>query len=159
MNTNAVIQAVSRINRGQWFKLVYISDVPLCAKAKREGYVVYKKTVCTVRWGIKYSNIGTVKERFEAKAEKGELCTTHELPWGQWSDKAPNLMMIEHKDRMYLRVYTSPNKFDSVYYVNGIPVTKAGLATLGIVQPSYFKHNSERPEALTIKTENIESIG
>ncbi len=158
MNVNATIQAVKRINRGQWFKMVYISDVPLCAQAKREGRVVYKKTTCTVRWGLNYSNIGTVKERFQDKVDKGET-VTHELPWGKWSDKAPKLMMIEHKEKMYLRVYTSPNKFDSVYYVDGVPITKEGLATLGIVQPSYFKKSDTKPEALTIKVENIESIG
>lgn len=158
MNTNAVIQAVKRINRGTWFNMVYVSDVPVLASAKREGYVVYKKTKCTVRWGVNYKNIGTVKERFQDKADRGET-VTHELPWGKWSDKAPNLMMIEHKEKMYLRVYTSPNKFDSVFYVNGVPITKEGLLALNIVQPSYFKKSDTRPEALTIKTENIESIG
>ena len=158
MNTNLMLNTLKSIQKGQWFKMSFTGDLPLTADAKREGYVAYKRTVCTVRYGINYMNIGTVKQRFEDKAAKGEMVEKHELSWGSWVAGHEGVL-IEHKNNTYLRVYTSPNAFKSEYFVNGMPITKEGLMTLGIIQPSYFKKKETRPEALTIKTANIETIG
>ena len=157
MNINRVIMSLKSINKGQWFKIRWTSDLPLTAAAKRQGYVAYKCTEATVRYGINYKNIGTVQARFQAKYDAGEE-VKHELPWGQWKVGHEGIL-IEHKDNDYLRVYTSPNPFKSVYFVNGQPITKEGVMTLGIVQNSYWKKPEHKPEALTVKIGNIESIG
>lgn len=159
MNTNLVLQSLKKIRRGQWFKLSYTSDVPLTAKAKREGFVVYKRTQTTARYGVSYSNINSVKQRFELKAQMGEpIPDKHELPWGAWATGYEGIM-IEHKNQNYLRIYTTPNSFKSQFFVNGEPISKEGLMALNIVQPSYFKKPEQKPDALTIKMENIEKIG
>lgn len=160
MNTNLIIFSLKSIRKGQWFSMSYTSDLPLTAKAKREGFVAYKRTKATVRYGINYKNISTVKERFELKAQTEGLSEVveHPLPWGAWKPGYEGIL-VEHKNNDYLRVYTSPNTFKSDYFVNGQQITKEGLMTLGIIQPSYFKKPESRPEALTIKTANIEAIG
>lgn len=157
MNTNLIIANLKKIRKGQWFYCAFTSDLPLTAAAKREGYVAYKRTACTVRYGINYTNINTVKERFQLKANMGET-VSHALPWGQWKPGYEGIL-IEHKNNDYLRVYTSPNPFKSQYFVNGVPITKEGLMTLGIIQKSYWNKKDEKPEALTLKTANIEAIG
>lgn len=159
MNTNLVLQTLKKINKGQWFKLSYTSDVPLMAQAKRQGFVCYKRTTMTARYGVRYANISSVKQRLEMKAQAGEpVSDKHELAWGNWASGYEGIM-IEHKGQNYLRIATSPNKFKSQFFVNGEPISKEGLMALGIVQPSYFKKPEQKPEVITIKMENIESIG
>lgn len=155
MNTNMMMMKLKNIRKGQWFTLRYTSDLPLLASAKRDGYVCYKSTTMTARYGISYANIAKVKD----KVSTGELSLKHELSWGSWKPGYEGTL-IEHKNQNYLRVYLSPNKSKVEYFVNGEPITKEGLITLGIVQPSYFKKKTEsQPDCLTIKVENIESIG
>lgn len=161
MNINMMTQTLKTINKGTWFKLSYTSDLPLTAKAKREGYVAYKRTNMTARYGIRYSNISAVKQKMMMKAmETGTpVPEKHELSWGEWVPGYEGIL-IEHKNNKYLRIYTSPNKSKVEYYVNGQPITKAGLQTLGILQNSYWnKKDGEVPDCLTIKVENIDTIG
>lgn len=152
MNTNLILQSLKSINKGTWFNLAYTSDLPLTAQAKRDGFVVYKRTTMTARWGINYKNISTVKERFEDKAD-----VKHELSWGQWVPGHEGTL-LEHKGTKYLRVYTSPNKGQTEFFVNGKPITKEGLMTLGIIQKSYWNRKGPAPECMSIKVENIENI-
>lgn len=158
MNTNLMLNTLKSIQKGQWFTFVYVSDLPLTAAAKRQDYTVYKRSYMTARYGIRYTNIAKVKERFEMKAQMGEpVSEKHELSWGQWVPGHEGVL-IEHKNNKYLRVYTSPNKTKCEYFVNGTPITKEGLMTLGIVQKSYWNRKGDAPECLTIKVENIEVI-
>lgn len=155
MNVNMMMMKLKNIRKGQWFILRYTSDLPLTAEAKRNGYVCYKSTTMTARYGIFYANLGKVKD----KVAKGELPTKHELSWGSWKPGYEGTL-IEHKNQNYLRVYLSPNKSKVEYFINGQSISKEGLMTLGIIQPSYFKKKSDsQPDCLTIKVENIESIG
>lgn len=153
MNTNMILQTLKTINKGQWFKLSYVSDLPLTAQARRDGYVVYKRCSMTARYGIQYRNIAKVQERFEDKAD-----VKHELSWGQWVPGHEGTL-IEHKGAKYLRVYTSPNKSKNEYFVNGTAITKEGLMVLGIIQKSYWNRKGTVPDCMTIKVENIETIG
>lgn len=153
MNKNMLIAKLQNKNKGQWFTLSWISDLPIKAMYKRDGIVVNKRTTATVRFGINYANMASV----QAKVEQGyEL--KHDLPWGQWSPQYPGIL-IEHKGSEYLRVYNSPNKPRSEYFVNGKPVTIEMLRLLGYVQDSYWKRSSEKIDCFTVKVENIESIG
>lgn len=162
MNINLLNMTLKKIKAGQWFKVKWTTDLPLTAEAKRRGFVAYKRTTATVRYGINYKNIASVKSRFQAKYQNGEIDTPpsevkHELPWGQWKEGHEGVL-IEHKGKDYLRVYTSPNPFKSEYFVNGEAITKEGIMTLGIVQSSYWKKPEYKPEALTVNITNIESM-
>ena len=152
MNRNMMLKVLQNKNKGQWFRVAWVSDLPVKAAYKRGGTVVNKRTVTTARFGINYSNMKSV----QAKVERGfEL--KHELPWGSWDDQYPGIL-INHKGQTYIRLYNSPNKPKSEYFLNGKPITKEELIQTGVVQDSYWKKNSEPTEVFTIKVENIENI-
>lgn len=67
MNKNMLIAKLQNKNRGQWFTLSWISDLPVKAMYKRDGVVVNKRTTATVRFGINYANMASV----QAKVEQG----------------------------------------------------------------------------------------
>ena len=152
MNKNMMMKVLQNKNKGQFFKCSWISDLPIKATFKKQGIVVNKRTTATCRFGINYSNMASIQAKVEAGYE-----LKHELPWGKWSADYPGIL-IEHKGAEYLRLYNSPNKPKSEYFVNGKPVSKEELIQLGYVQDSYWKKNSSSIEVFTIKVENIENI-
>ena len=151
MNTNAIIMKLAEKNNGQFFKATWMSDVPITASAKAHGRVVYKFTSGTVRKGIDYASQKSV----QMKVEKGKVLT-HELPWGKWVTGHEGLL-IEHKGKTYVRLYNTPNKFKSQFYLDGKPIDKEELMKMNIVLPSYW-NKGEYADALTINTANIQEI-
>lgn len=156
MNTNYAISRITSKGKGQFFKMSYISDLPMTAAAKREGLIALKSTTGTFRWGINYSHIKSVKEKDEAIKTLG-VAPKHELPWGQWNPQYPQLV-INHKDKQYMRLYMTPNKSKSNYYLNGRPITKEELIELGVVQKSYWNKGDTKQECMTINIANIQEI-
>ena len=99
----------------------------------------------TVRKGIKYGNQKSVKE-------KGIVPGS--LPWGKWI-KGFEGLFIEHNGNEYVRLYCSPNKSITKYFLNGKEVDRKDIEWM--VRPSYWNH-SEKPDAMTIRTENLEVL-
>lgn len=154
MNTNMIIARLSQKNKGQFFKMSYISDVPVTAQAKRDGVTVMKYTTGTFRWGLNYSNLKTIK----AKQAESVTPSEHKLAWGEWDQKHKGLI-INHKNKQYVRLYTSPNKNKSTFYLNGRPIEIEKLKEMGVVQNSYWnKKNGDKPDCLTIFSGNIQEI-
>lgn len=151
MNTNMIINKLSTKRNGQFFNISYVSDLPMTAKAKREGIVALKITKATVRKGISYKNMKSVQERLGDRINE-----PLELPWGIWVPEHKGLL-IEHKGKTYLRLYNSPNKNKSVYLVNGKEIALDELKSMGIVQNSYW-NKTGKPDCLTVNTANIEEI-
>ena len=151
MNTNMIINKLSTKRNGQFFNISYVSDLPMTAKAKREGVVALKITKATVRKGISYKNMKSVQERLGDRINE-----PLDLPWGIWVPEHKGLL-IEHKGKIYLRLYSSPNKNKSVYLVNGKEVSLDELKSMGIVQNSYW-NKTGKPDCLTVNTANIEEI-
>lgn len=151
MNINMLIDKLKEKQNGSFFNITWVTDLPLTSQAKAMGITCYKDTLASVRKGIKYQNQKSV----QAKVEQGKVLE-HELPWGKWSDKYPGVI-IEHKNNYYARFYLTPNKFKSVYYLNGVEISKVNLQKTGVVLPSYWKKD-ERPDAITVKVENIREV-
>lgn len=151
MNTNMIINKLSTKRNGQFFNISYVSDLPMTAKAKREGIVALKITKATVRKGISYKNMKSVQERLGDRINE-----PLDLPWGSWVPEHRGLL-IEHKGKIYLRLYSSPNKNKSIYLVNGKEVSLDELKSMGIVQNSYW-NKTGKPDCLTVNTANIEEI-
>lgn len=151
MNTNMIINKLSTKRNGQFFNISYVSDLPMTAKAKREGIIALKITKATVRKGISYKNMKSVQEKLGDRINE-----PLELPWGIWVPEHKGLL-IEHKGKTYLRLYNSPNKNKSVYLVNGKEVPLDELKSMGIVQNSYW-NKTGKPDCLTVNTANIEEI-
>ena len=91
MNINMIINKLSTKRNGQFFNISYVSDLPMTAKAKREGIVALKVTKATVRKGISYKSMKSVQERLGDRVNE-----PLELPWGSWVPEHRGLL-IEHK--------------------------------------------------------------
>ena len=153
MNTNFIINTLATKNNGAFFRISYCTDLPLCAAAKRTGITAIKFTVATVRKGIAYDNMKSV----QAKVEQGKELT-HELPWGSWKVGSEGLI-IEHKEKTYLRLYSSPNKSKSKFFLNGVEVTKEQMKNANVVQNSYWNKPDTIPDCITVNTANVQEIG
>lgn len=60
MSYESVISAVKSIRGGSMARITYFSEMPLKAVHKKNGYVIYKVVSTTARFGVCYSNIGSV---------------------------------------------------------------------------------------------------
>lgn len=155
MELNALINKLNNIRNGQFFKIRYATELPVYAASRRAGITCFKITQATVRKGIKYGNQRAVI----IKVEKGELTLPHELPWGEWHPEHKGLF-ITHKTKNYLRVYPSPNKPKTTYFLNGEEVSYETVKASGHIQKSYFdKASSKKPDCFNLKVESILGIG
>lgn len=152
MNTNLLINTLGAKNNGAFFKIFYITDVSISAQAKRDGNVVIKCTTATVRKEINYDKMKSV----QAKVAQGKVLT-HKLPFGNWAEGHEGLL-IEHKGKTYVRLYNSPNKPKSDYFLNGRPIEKEKLKNMGIVLNSYWNKSSSVPDCITVNVANIQEI-
>lgn len=60
MSYESVISAVKSIHGGSMARITYFSEMPMKAANKKNGYVIYKVVSTTARFGVNYSNIGSV---------------------------------------------------------------------------------------------------
>ena len=79
------------------------------------------------------------------------------MPWGKW--KIPNLL-IEHTNKageynVYLRLYTTVNKPEVLYYLNDRLITKEALMQTGIVKNSYWNRSKVEDGLFTVNIANI----
>lgn len=151
MNTNFLINKLSNKRNGQFFKISWCTDVPVTAQAKKDGTVVLKYTHTTMRKGVSYKNLKTTKQKI---ADGKNI--TGQLAWGEWHPNFPGLI-IQHKGQDYVRLYTTPNKPKSTYFLNGKPIEVDKLKTMGVVKASYFD-KSEPVDCITIKVANVQDI-
>lgn len=168
MREKEILAKLKTIPNGRFFKMEWETYVPV-AKKYEKIYTVKKRVSSTVRKGIQYTNTKKYKEKVsrteQVLKEIGiEAQQVHDkltkLPWGQWL--IPNLL-IEHinksgKYNLYLRVYTTTNKPEVDYYVNGRYVSQTKLKEMGIINNSYWNKSLE-DGVFTINTDNIISIG
>lgn len=144
--TNTTINLINKLNtkhNGTFFKVTIRSKLPTVAKSPD---TIEKIVTMTVRKGISYKAQKSVKE----KVSNGKVLT-HDLPWGKWIEGFEGLL-IEHNGAEYVRLYSSPNKSDTVYLCNGKVANKKDIEWE--VRPSYWKH-SDKPDAMTVRTENV----
>lgn len=165
MKVEELLKILETRNNGGFIKIHWVSDLgnKQTAKSKKNGDVIQKDTVTTIRKGIKYTNIKSVKE---ALIEKGQYTIDPEtgkievfsknLPWGNWVSGYEGLL-IENKGETYIRFYTTPNNPNSKYLLNGKEVDKDELKKLDIMQNSYW-NKSEPTDCLTVKIKNIKEI-
>jgi hypothetical protein len=164
MKLEALLKELNKKKKGTWFKIEWTTDLngKLCAAAKREGYVVTKEVSTTVRKGIRYANMASVRKRlisegkFHVDPETGE---THVFPealsWGEWVDGSD--VLIKHKDQYYVRLYTSPNKPKVQYFLNGVAIAAEELKKRELLQPAYWNRENVE-ECMTLKVDSISRI-
>ena len=101
MNTNAIIMKLNAKNNGQFFKISWMSDVPITASAKAHGQVVYKYTTGTVRKGINYANQKSV----QMKVQNEGKVLTHESR-KPYLDKALSVLEFKSTKEFFEHVKT-----------------------------------------------------
>ena len=156
MNKNEAMTIINSIHKGTFCSMGWVSNLPLTAAAKRDGHVAYKKTLATVRFGVKRTNKATIK----AKMEQGY--TPQQRSWGTYLEGSDRI--LEHTDKkgqynLYVVAHSTPNKSKVKYFLDGKEIKKADLQATGLIQASYFNKLEEKPDVLTIKLENLAFVG
>jgi hypothetical protein len=143
-------QIISNIlnSKGQFVKAIWKSEPTPAASHKKAGVLLEKKTSAVCRAGINFANLSSVKIDIE-EGERGEV---QELPWGQWLSFP---YVIEHKDSLYIRLYPSDTKSNTIYYVNGEVVNKETFASYLTPSDAKKLFEGDKPECFTVKRDNI----
>ena len=164
MKLEKLLKELGQKKNGVWFKIEWTTDLngKLCAAAKREGHVVTKEVSTTVRKGIRYANMASVKERlmsegkFLVDPETGKTYVFPEkLSWGEWVEGSD--VLIKHKDKYYVRLYTSPNKPSVKYFLDGVAISAEDLKVKNILQPAYWTRDGVE-ECMTLKVDSVNKI-
>lgn len=165
MKLNDLLKELGTKRNGQFFKMKWISNLEnsVCAAAKKTGVVVTKEVISTVRKGIRYGNIKSVKEKFIQKGEfsidpfTGEVVIFPEkMHWGEYVEGLENLI-IKHNNNYYVRLYTTPNKSNVRYFLNGQEISKEDLQKTGILRNSYWTRKPVE-ECMTLRVDSIQKI-
>lgn len=152
-------EALESVHSGSFFRIGYITELPLKAAYAKEGWRILKKTESTVRTGINYRKIQSVIEDREARSEVVRSRKNNIIP------------VLPHRiyknvetDQMYLRVFpTVKGTNKKVSYILVTPgrsqYTFKDLdeEMREMVRDSYFTQKS-RPIA-TLKIDNIYKVG
>ena len=128
--------------KGQYLALAWKSEKK--PSKDHKGKELVKITRATVRAGIDYANLGTVRDGI-ASGERGEV---EPLPWGEWF-KFPYL--IQHKGEIYVRLYPTAQA-RSTYKINGSEVSKGEFESC---LPPSERESGNAPACFTVKARNI----
>lgn len=69
MDIVKLTEALNSVRNGSFTRIGYATELPVKSIYKKAGVKIIKETESTVRFGVKYKNIGSVKER-SVKEEK-----------------------------------------------------------------------------------------
>lgn len=118
MKKNEIYLVINTKRKGAFFKMIHQSIKQV------KGYEIVKITEGIYRIGINYYNIKENKNK-EIKP----------MLWGENVEGYENYL-IQYKNNLYLKVYTTKHKSKSVYFLNGEPIEKSKLIEMGLIKPS-----------------------
>ena len=69
-------------------------------------------------------------------------------------------MLLKHntKEQYYVALYPNHGKPTTMYLLNGMPISKQELQEKGVMQPSFWKQQSEKPEMMTLGLDKIVNV-
>lgn len=109
----ANVQRLLNVPRGRIVRINTLRPMKMRQRATDSGKPVdvqlFKSSTFSVRIGVDYENIASVKEKTEA----GEREANGSLPWGEW---VAFPYLIGHKGSLYLRCTKMPGNASSVIY-------------------------------------------
>ena len=157
MTRHEIIKTIDSVKRGTFVRIVYQSELPLTAAAKRAGHVIVKHTEKVVRLGVNYGNIAKVQE---SEAERTEPKREY-TPWCHWEIQD---ILAKHntKDDYYLSFATVNgigHHTKSTYFIDGSTATINEVMDSELVLPSYFKGTGEAPAVQKVNISNIIQLG
>lgn len=144
---NKIKEIVSKITKGQFFKVEYKSQPTQLAKGHKEDILIkYTKVVAR---NVRYGNMKAHKDT-EIQDLKGV----------EWVEGTNGLILKKiGSEQYYLRLNTVPNQKPTTKWVlNGKEVSKEYLQENGILQPSYWNRKTTT-DTYNVKLENVLSIG
>lgn len=156
MNEQQINKVLKGIHCGSFTKVVYKTS--LHADKDHKGTEVTKVVKATVRFGVDYGHMESVKQKAAQKAALGLAVPTNSLRWGIWK----NRFLIENKGQLYVRLTCPKNNVNLKpvvlgYYVNGQEVSKE--EAMAITRPSDWTQKDDDLDVYTKKIEDIISIG
>lgn len=156
MTKNQILGAVDKIKRGAFVKIVYRTELPMLAAAKKQGVSASKITEKVVRLGVDYNNIKAVAEKEATRTTPKREVTS----WCHW--EIPNILAQHNtKEDMYLAFATvnGGSHTKTQYMLNGVTATKQEVESANVVIPSYFKSSGDIPEVQRVNINNIIQLG
>ena len=151
--TNKEMQILKELDKkqnGSYFKIQYMTDMNNKVSAAFRGHNVTKLTTMSVRKGVSYENLKSVKQ---ARMENDDIRREY-TPWYSHIDKT--LLKHNTKDQYYVALF--PNVFgkpQTIYMFDGMPITKKELQNKGVMQPSYWKQAEITPTMITLGLDKI----
>lgn len=118
------------------------------------GAPIAKRTTATVRAGVNYANLASVKDAIES----GEREEVGPLPWGAWRVGAEN-MIIDHKGKEYVRLYPVPTAKPTVQWLlDGKPVDFSEVSAY-LLASEKPKDDDDKPACFNVNAADLVSIG
>ena len=152
MTRNEVIRAIEGIHKGSFTRIVYCTELPLTAQAKKENNELVKHTEKVVRFGVDYYNIAKVIAEEALRTEP----KTERSSWCHW--EIENLLAKHNtRDDYYLSFATVNHGSHTMnkYFLNGREMSYQEVVDSGLVIPSYFNNTKD---VLAIQKVNINNI-
>lgn len=155
MSNSTLISIIKSIPAGRFFRMSYQSELPVKAAYKKQGISVIKITDTTVRTGVRYDHIASVKE-YKANHEPSGIVRTNNYVWIE-----PN--RLKHNTatgKDYVVIAPMKNSCPKSKYIvkdiNGERVVTIDELDKSLIQDSYWKPSNGMPAAVrTISLENI----
>ena len=147
-----ILKALDSKQNGSYFKIQYMTDINSKVSAAFRGHNVTKLTTMSVRKGIAYENLKSVKL---ARMENDNMRSY--TPWYSHIDKT--LLKHNTKEQYYVALF--PNVFgkpQTIYMFDGMPITKKELQNNGVMQPSYWKQSEKTPTMITLGLDKIVQV-
>jgi len=148
MKLEAVQKAMHTAKKGAYYNLDTMR--PMKTKKAYSNESLIKVSHQSVRIGIEYDNM---KATIQGRADGTKPAENAGLPFGQWYD---NGYIVEHKGNYYARFYTTPNKAQTTYLLNGKVIDKEQAKSMCLA--SEFS-NKAPTECFSMNIENITHIG
>lgn len=155
LSKKQIINEIKKIHGGTLFRLGYITEVPIKAEFK-DVISITKVTETTVRTGVNYSHIKTVKERLSNR-ESSEP-KTNNFTWVIKNKIRHN--SNTDKDYLWCAHFNKGNHSNS-YYIYSNKETNLMCDGSNIeefkeyIRPSYFTKQSSDKSVFNIALENI----
>lgn len=124
----------------------------------RKGYndIPVKKTRMSVRCGLDYDNMTTVKE----KRETGELPSQNAgLQNGMEWVAFPYLLKHKEKNKEYLRLYPNwAGKTETTYYLNDKQVQLDEIREMLLASELPKKDDLTKPDCISVSLDNVQEL-
>ena len=147
-----ILKELDSKQNGSYFKIQYMTDINSKVSAAFRGHNVTKLTTMSVRKGVSYDNLKSVKQ---ARMENDNMRSY--TPWYFHIDK----MLLRHNTKEQYYVELFPNVFgkpQTIYMFDGMPITKKELQNKGVMQPSYWKQSEKTPTMITLGLDKIVQV-